>query len=122
MTPGQFFTNNMKWFALAFFILFLFKVTQGCNRSMGASIKEKTATHIIDSLENHIRTSEKFYNDSIQVLNFQIELEKNNANAAKKEAGNYQSLARDIAKKNNINNITNVIPEQEKNDSIKLKK
>ena len=121
MTPEQFFSKNMKWFALAFFILFLFKSTQSCNRKMGTSIKEKETTHIIDSLENHINLSDKVLGDSIKTLNFQLEIEKTKASASKKEAGNYQSLARDIANKKIIN-TTNVRYEQEKNDSIKLKK
>jgi hypothetical protein len=49
-TPQQFFEKNVKWFAIAFFVLFCFKVVQGCNRNMGMRISEKKAVYTIDSL------------------------------------------------------------------------
>lgn len=49
-TPEQFFTKNMRWFALAFFLLFFFKSVQSCNRNMGTRVTEKKTTYTIDSL------------------------------------------------------------------------
>lgn len=65
MTPEQFLTKNMKWFALAFFLLFLFKSVQSCNRNMGTRISDKSNYTTIDSLkkDNYI------YKDSTRYLN-----------------------------------------------------
>jgi len=58
-TPQPFFEKYLRWFTLAFFILFLFKSVQSCNRNMGTKITMKKANYTIDSLSKKVDILER---------------------------------------------------------------
>ena len=91
MTPEQFLSKNMKWFAMAFFVLFLFKSVQSCNRNMGTNLSEKEYTHTIDSLTKKYDILERESTATIRELEFQLKIEKRNVEAAEKQAAAVQS-------------------------------
>jgi len=85
VTPEQFFSKNMKWFALALLALFLFKTVQSCNRNMRLDISSGQYIHEIDSLKNKYNAYYKVSQDSIKELNYELKLEKGTGIAAKGE-------------------------------------
>jgi hypothetical protein len=104
ITPQQFFSKNMKWFALAFFILFLFKSMQSCNRNMGTRISEKEYRHTIDSLTK----KHDILIDSIKRLQFtikQTEIELGAANERVEYANKRADAVTEVAKRNNVINM-----------------
>ena len=102
-SPQEFFSKNMKWFALAFLILFLFKSVQSCNRNMGIIITEKKTTHLIDSLEKN--TTQLV--DTVKNLRWENRLLVNKLESEKSIRQAVQSVAEKQAGKNTtiINNI-----------------
>jgi len=118
MTPEQFFTKNMKWIALVLLFLLLFKFMQSCNRNMGASIKEKQYTHIIDSLTIKYNVLEKESTATITQLQYELKLAEEKANAADKRAGAVQSVAEKIR----ANTTTTVNVRGAEIDTAKIKK
>lgn len=117
VTPQQFFSKNMKWFTLAFLILFLFKSIQGCNRNMGTRLSEKETKHTIDSLQKN----NDILLDSIKRLQFtirQTEMKLEAANEKADYANKRADAVTEVAKRNNIINMQfeNV------SDSLKRKK
>lgn len=106
MTPEQFFSKNMKWFALALLFLFLFKSMQSCNRKTMLDMNSGQYITQIDSLEKHINISERIYEDSIKTLNFQLELERNKALSADERARAVQSTAERV--RANTTSTTNI--------------
>lgn len=121
-TPAQFFSKNMKWFALALLFLLALKSVQSCNRKTMLNIEKEVYIEQIDSLENYIRTSEKIYEDSIKILNFQVELERTKAISADQRANAVQSAAEKI--KTNTTSTTNITLKglEEVKDSTEIKK
>jgi len=113
-TPQEFFSKNMKWFTLVFFILFLFKSIQGCNRNMGITITEKEYKHIIDSLEKKV----DILQSENKNLTFELRLQSEKASAAEKQAEAIQSVAEKI--KSNTTTTVNVRGAQD--DTVKTKK
>jgi len=103
-TPQEFFEKNIKWFALAFFILFLFKSVQSCNRNMGVRVTEKQAKHMIDSL-NKDRNQ---LVDTVKTLRWENKILKNSLEGEKSIRQAVQSVAEKQAGKNTTinNNIT----------------
>lgn len=103
ITPQEFFSKNMKWFALAFFILFLFKSIQGCNRNMGTQISEKEYKHIIDSLTKKYDILEKQSSATIKQLEFELKFEAERASEANKRAEAIQSVAEKVKANTTVN-------------------
>ena len=101
-TSQEFFEKNIKWFALVFFILFLFKSVQSCNRNMGTTIKTKKDSHTIDSL------SKEVYNLSSEnkELKLQLNFQKERVGEANKRAEAIQSVAEKI--KSNTTTTVNI--------------
>ena len=106
MTPQQFFSKNMKWFALALLILFLFNSVRSCNRNMGTRITEKQYKHTIDSLTKKYDILEKQSSATIKEFEFQLKLESKKAEDANKRADAVQSVAEKI--KSNTTTTVNV--------------
>jgi hypothetical protein len=102
-TPQQFFEKNMKWFALALLVLFLFKSVQSCNRNMGTSLTEKEYKHTIDSLEKKYDILYKETSVRIGELEFQLKLEKKRAEDADKRADAIQSVAEKMRSNTTVN-------------------
>ena len=98
-TPQEFFEKNMKWFALAFFILFLFKSAQNCTRNMGTKVTEKQYHHTIDSLNKKvdILVGEK------KQLTFELKLQNEKAQDADKRASAIQSVAEKMKSNTTVN-------------------
>lgn len=103
ITPQEFFSKNMKWFALAFFVLFLFKSVQSCNRNMGTRITEKEYKHTIDSLTKKYDILERESTATIKELEFQLKIERKNAEDADKRANAVQSVAEKIRANTTVN-------------------
>jgi predicted ribosome quality control (RQC) complex YloA/Tae2 family protein len=101
-TPQQFFEKNMRWFALAFLLLFLFKSVQSCNRNMGTRVTEKQNKHLIDSLQKNITD----LNDSIKTVNWKNKMLESQAESEKRKAEAVQSVAEKI--KSNTTTTVNV--------------
>lgn len=106
MTPQDFFSKNMKWFALAFFILFLFGSVKNCNRNMGTKLSEKEYKHTIDSLTKKYDILERQSSSRIKDLEFELILEKEKAEEANKRAAAIQSVAEKV--KTNTTTTVNV--------------
>ena len=92
MTPEQFFSKNMKWFALVFACLFIYKTVQSCNRRMELTTNQKQYTHIIDSLKNKSYILE----DSLKKLNFDLKLKIEQANSVNERAMAVQNAVEKI--------------------------
>jgi uncharacterized protein YoxC len=92
MTPQEFFSKNMKWFALAFLFLFLIKSVQSCNRNMEITANEKKSTYLIDSL----KTSESNLLDSIKNLNFELKIATIKVENANKNAKDVKDVAEKV--------------------------
>ena len=90
-TPEQFFSKNMKWFALALLFLFLFKTTQSCNRKMKLNMGSKQYIEQIDSLKNLYTNYREETQDSIKKINFELKLAKEQTKAANDRASAVQS-------------------------------
>lgn len=105
-TPQQFFSKNMKWFALALLFLFLFKSIQSCNRNMGTRSTEKEYKYTIDSLTKKYDILEKESTATIKQLEFELKLEREKATAAEQRATAIQSVAEKI--KSNTTTTVNV--------------
>ena len=101
-TPQEFFGKNMKWFALAFLILFLFKSVQSCNRNMYYNSKDKITTQLVDSLEHNIVV----LNDSIKTITWENRLLQTQAESEKSKAAAVQSVAEKV--KSNTTTTVNV--------------
>jgi hypothetical protein len=101
-TPQEFFEKYMKWFALAFLILFLFKSVQSCNRNMSYNVKDKGVKYLIDSLEKKIDVLE----GENKQLSFELKLQSEKAGEAQKRAEAIQSVAEKI--KSNTTTTVNV--------------
>jgi hypothetical protein len=86
-TPETFLSKNMKYFAIAFLILFLFKSMQSCNRSMQLNISTTKYNYTVDSLKYKC----KLQDDSIKNLNFKLQLSKEHAQSADEKANAIQS-------------------------------
>jgi hypothetical protein len=95
-TPEQFFSKNMKWFALVLLLLFLFKTTQSCNRKMKLNMGAKQYIEQIDSLKNLYSNYKEVTQDSIKKLNFELKLQGEKAQEADKRAAAVQSVAEKI--------------------------
>lgn len=106
ITPQEFFSKNMKWFALAFFILFLFKSVQSCNRNMGTRTTEKEYKHTIDSLTKKYDILERQSSNRIRDLEFELRLETEKTEEANKRAAAIQSVAEKV--KTNTTTTVNV--------------
>lgn len=102
-TPQDFFSKNMKWFTLAFFILFLFKSVQSCNRNMGTRVNEKEYKHTIDSLTKKYDILERESTVTIKQLEFELQLEREKAGEANKRAEAVQSVAEKIRANTTVN-------------------
>jgi len=102
-TPQQFLSKNMKWFALAFLFLFLFKSIQSCNRNMGTRLTEKEYKHTIDSLTKKYDIFEKETTTIIRQLEFELKLEKEKAGEANRRAEAVQSVAEKIRANTTVN-------------------
>ena len=81
-TPKEFFSKNMKWFAIGFLVLFMFKGIQSCNRQTEMTKISKVYTTRIDSLT---RLTENFA-DSINQLKFELKIANNNALSSEEKA------------------------------------
>lgn len=105
-TPQQFFEKYMKWFALAFLLLFLFKSVQSCNRNMGTRVTEKQTKHMVDSL-NKDRNQ---LVDTVKTLRWENKILRNSLESEKSIRQAVQSVAEKQAGKNTtiINNIPNL--------------
>lgn len=95
-TPHQFFSKNMKWFALAFLFLFLFKSIQSCNRNMQLNMGSKKYIEQIDSLTKEYSEYKEITQDSIKKLNFKLKLANEQAEAAKERANAVQSAVEKV--------------------------
>jgi esterase/lipase len=95
-TPTQFFTKNMKWFALALLFLFLFKSVQSCNRNMQINVGSKKYIEQIDSLSKEYKEYKETTQDSIKKLNFELKLANEQAEAAKERANAVQSAVEKV--------------------------
>lgn len=95
-TPHQFFSKNMKWFALAFLFLFLFKSIQSCNRNMQLNMGSKKYIEQIDSLKTLYNNYYRDSQDSIKKLNFELKLANEQVNAANKRAEAVQSAVEKV--------------------------
>jgi hypothetical protein len=118
MTPEQFFERSYKWFALAFFVLFLFKSVQSCNRNMLLSIDKKTYIHTIDSLDKKYYRLEKESTATIDQLRFELRLQSEKAGEADKRATAVQS----VAEKMRANTTTTINVKGAEVDTTKNKK
>jgi hypothetical protein len=105
-TPQQFFSKNMKWFALALLCLLIVGSVRSCNHNMGARITEKEYKHTIDSLTKKYDILEKESSAAIKQLEFQLKLESKKAEDADKRADAIQSVAEKI--KSNTTTTVNV--------------
>jgi uncharacterized membrane protein YhiD involved in acid resistance len=106
MSPEQFFTKNMKWFALALLFLFLLKSVQSCNRKMSLSITQKEYIHTIDSLDKKYYKLQREFDDTTKILNFQLRLQSEKAVSADQRASAIQSVAEKL--KSNTTTTVNV--------------
>ena len=82
METQNFFTKNLKWFTIAFFVLFLFKGIQSCNRGMQLNVTSGSYITQIDSLKqqnNQLR-------DSIKDLERDLKIQTNKALSAEQRA------------------------------------
>jgi len=103
ITPQEFFSKNMKWFALALLTLFLFKLVQSCNRNMGSRIIEKEYKHTIDSLTKKYDILEKESSVTIKQLQFELRLQSEMAGEANKRAAAVQSVAEKMRANTTVN-------------------
>jgi hypothetical protein len=102
-TPQNFFEKNMRWIALVLLILLMFKFIQGCNRNMGTTIREKQATHIIDSLNTKYQNLEKESTATVESLKFELKLQSKSAEEADKRANAVQSVAEKVRANTTVN-------------------
>jgi len=114
ITPTEFFNRNLKWFALALLLLFLYKTMQSCNRKTLLSKDSKEYVHEIDSLKNKYNIYYKDSQDSIKKLNYELKLANQNATAADERATAVQNAVEKIR-----SNTTVVVKgvEEVKNDN-----
>lgn len=119
ITPQQFFQRSAKWFLLAFFLLFLFKSVQSCNRNMKLNITSGQYIHTIDSLENKYNVYYKESQDSIKELNFQLRLAIERVEAAENRANAIQDVAEKV--RANTTTTVNVRGLEEVKDTSKKK-
>jgi hypothetical protein len=70
MTPKLFFTNNCKYFAIAFFALFLMKSMQSCNRGNELATMQQKYDTIVSSLNEQ----NSLLIDSIKTLQFSLSM------------------------------------------------
>lgn len=91
VTPEQFFSKNLKWFALALLFLFLFKTMQSCNRKTIINKGAKEYIHTIDSLEHKYNNCYKDSQDSLKKLNYELKLANEQVKAANERAAAVQS-------------------------------
>jgi hypothetical protein len=103
VTPQEFFSKNMKWFALAFFLLFIFSSVRSCNHNMGVKITEKHNMHTIDSLTKN----RDILLETIKEKDFRIEQLNEKLDIATKYGNDFRTLAEQATKRNTtiINNI-----------------
>jgi hypothetical protein len=101
-TPQDFLNKNMKWFALAFLVLFLFKSVQSCTRNMTTTVSEKDYKYTIDSLVKKDKESASI----IMKLESELMLQSFKASEADKRASVIQSVAEKI--KSNTTTTVNV--------------
>jgi len=118
-TPAQFFEKNMKWFALAFLFLFLFKSTQSCNRKMQLNTTSGQYIGQIDSLKKLHTEYKETAQDSIRKLNFRLELANEKAGAANERATAVQNAVEKI--KSNTTTTVVVKGAEEVKDTTKRK-
>ena len=88
MTPEQFLNKNMRWFAYAFLLLFLFKSMQSCNRSIQLNTSTIKYEYVVDSL----KSNNDYLKDSIKDLKFELNLAKEHAQSADEKANAVQSV------------------------------
>ena len=118
-TPEQFFSKNMKWFALALLFLFLFKSTQSCNRKMQLDMGTKGYIEQIDSLKKLHTEYKETSQDSIQKLNFELRMANEHAKSADQRANAVQSAVEKI--KSNTTTTVVVKGAEEIRDTTKRK-
>lgn len=106
MTPQQFFSKYMKWFALALLCLLVFSSVRTCNRNMGTRLSEKEYKYTIDSLTKKYDILEEESSAAIKQLEFQLKIESKKAEDADKRADAIQSVAEKI--KSNTTTTVNV--------------
>ena len=70
MTPQVFFSKNCKYFAIAFFALFMMRSFQSCNRSNQITQMQQKYDTIVSSLQ----TQNNLLLDSIKTLQFSISM------------------------------------------------
>ncbi len=113
-SPQEFISKNMKWFALAFLCLFLFKCTQSCTQNMNFHTKERHYLHE-DSAKNNLILN---LSDSIKNIKWENRILQTKVESEKSKSDGMRSVAEKYAQKNTtiINNIPTV-----KGDTIKRK-
>lgn len=119
-TPEQFFSKNMKWFALGLLFLFLFKTTQSCNRKMQLNMGTKQYVEQIDSLKNLYHSYKEEAQDSIKKLNFELRFATEKAQSANDRASAVQSAVEKI-KSNTTTTVVVKGAEEVKEDTSKKK-
>ncbi|HPI81688.1 MAG TPA: hypothetical protein PK122_00445 [Candidatus Paceibacterota bacterium] len=95
-TPQQFFSKNMKWFALALLFLLMIKSVQSCNRKALLNMGSKQYIEQIDSLKTLYNNYYSDSQDSIKKLNFELKLANEQVNAANKRAEAVQSAVEKV--------------------------
>jgi competence protein ComGC len=116
-TPEQFFSKNIKWFALGLLFLLIFSSIKSCNRKIQLNMGTKQYIEQIDSLKNLYSNYKEETQDSIKKLNFELRLATEKAQSANDRASAVQSAVEKI--KSNTTTTVVVKGAEEVKDTVK---
>lgn len=119
-TPEQFFSKNLKWITLIFFVLFLVKSMQSCNRQTQLNMGSKVYIEQIDSLKNEYSVYKEVTQDSIKKLNFELRFAHEQVKAAEQRAASVQRAVEKL--RSNTTTTVVVKGAEEVKDTTKIKK
>jgi signal recognition particle GTPase len=112
----NFLSKNLKWFTIIFFVLFLFKGVQSCNRKTQINMGSKVYIEQLDLLKKEYKILE----DSIKDLKYELILAKKDTEAAERLVNKMENTYKS-AKTNTTTTIV-VTGAEEVKDTIKNKK
>jgi len=119
-TAPEFFSKNMKWFALILLILLGLKSAQSCNRKTLLNMEKGVYIEQIDSLQTLHNRYYSESQDSIKKLNFELRLANEKVIAAQERVDAIERTVERIR----ANTTTNVVVKgaEEVKDTTEIKK
>ena len=114
MTPQAFFSKNIKWFTLAFCLLFLFQCTKTCNRNTQLKnykqelemVTSHNQSDIISINAEYVDYRKKM-EDSVSKLRFNYELERERRLSAEQTARSLEIAIQNFRQNTTITVRTN---------------